>query len=380
MVQKNKICFVVSVYATINAFMKNHIKVLATEFDVSLVGNLSEDEIKEALHLGFSSCKSIPLKRNINIISDIVSVFQLIRYFRKERFYSIHSITPKAGLLCALSSYIARIPNRIHIFTGQVWATKNGVGRCIFRNLDKLIVFLNNKILVDGESQRLFLTENGVLKKDQGEVLGCGSISGVDTDRFTPNPEVRLNLRKEIGIPDGFVVYSFLGRLNIDKGIPELFKAFSELVIDHSNVFLLIIGVDEQSMLSILKDYPRIIEGVNFCFYGFSKEPENILQASDIFCLPSHREGFGSSVIEASCLEIPVICSDAYGLRDAFIENKTGLKHGVGDHSELKNKMEFFLLNPSRILEMGANGRKNVLTNFSSSYVSECWLNYYKSL
>ena len=71
--------------------------------------------------------------------------------------------------------------------------------------------------------------------------------------------------------------------------------------------------------------YTHIKEGENFYNYGLTRQPERVLNAGDVFVLPTYREGFGFSVLEAACIGLPSICSDAYGVLDAYIPNETGL-------------------------------------------------------
>ena len=102
-----------------------------------------------------------------------------------------------------------------------------------------------------------------------------------------------------------------------------------------------------------------------------------MLQACDTFCLPSYREGFGLSVIEASALEKPIICSDAYGLQDTIIEGETGLRHRVGEVAHLKEQLEWALEHPQAMREMGKQGRVYVAKNFSGNVLLEAWKSFY---
>ena len=88
---------------------------------------------------------------------------------------------------------------------------------------------------------------------------------------------------------------------------------------------LFLIGHDEEEIQARFQSVSNKIH-----FIPFEKKPEELLQACDTFCLPSYREGFGLSVIEASALEKPIICSDAYGLQDTSIKGETGLRHRAG--------------------------------------------------
>ena len=110
----------------------------------------------------------------------------------------------------------------------------------------------------------------------------------------------------------------------------------------------------------------------------FEKKPEELLQACDSFCLPSYREGFGLSVIEASALEKPIICSDAYGLADTIVQGETGLRHRVGDVDHLKKQLTFALNHPKEMRSMGKVGRKYVEDNYSEKRLLEEWENFYQ--
>ncbi len=376
---KRKICFVVSSVYTAKAFLCDHIERLSEDYDVFLVGNFVQKELPVLNELKLAGFHTIEIQRDISLYKDLKCVLELRRYFRRENFYAVHSVTPKAGLISALAGKLAKVPNRIHIFTGQVWYTKHGILKQLLIFLDKVIASLNTHILVDGESQRQFLIEKRILKASNSFVLWKGSISGVNIKRFHPMQEVRNHWRNELKLVDK-VVFGFLGRLNKDKGILELYEAFNQLAENNSNVHLIFIGGDEENMLSLLPSYIHIREGINFTNYGYTNKPEDVLQAFDVFCLPSHREGFGTSVLEASCLGIPVICSDTYGLMDAMVDGVTGLRHEVGQSKDLHEKMKILAENVTIRKEMSLNARSFVMENFSGEMITNEWVKFYHSL
>jgi len=376
---KRKICFVVSSPVTVKSFLSDHIKELSKDYDIYLAGNFSEEDNAFLENLNLAGYKSIEIYRKINLKKDLSSVLKLRKYLKKEAFFAIHSITPKAGLVTALAGRMARIPYRIHIFTGQVWYTRTGLMKRLLVFLDKLIAGLNTHILVDGESQRQFLIKSRVLKESNSYVLGKGSISGVNTTRFNPDAGIRFQVRNSAGLGNK-VVFGFLGRLNKDKGINELYTAFDRLAGERTDVHLMFIGGDEENMLSLLPSFKNIKEGVNFTNFGYTNKPEEVLQALDVFCLPSYREGFGTSVLEASCMGIPVICSDTYGLMDAMIDGVTGLRHKVKDAGDLHNQMLKMAISKELREELGRSGRDYVLKNFSGATITDEWVRFYKSL
>ena len=372
---KKKICFVVVQSTTINSFLKNHISALSQNYDVYVAGNIqSMDEIPELKVCGLYH---FDVQRQITIHKDIKALWQLYRYFKQMKFDAVHSVTPKAGLTTAIAAKLAGIKHRTHIFTGQVWATRHGFMRSLLKAIDKIIAHLDNHILVDGESQRQFLIKNGVVSSEKSRVLGAGSISGVNTEAYNPSPETREQMRKELGLSPDKVVFAFSGRANRDKGIYELYEAFNNIAPNHPEAFLLLFGWDEGNCIQEISKYPNIVDGENFHFYGFTPTPGIQLQASDVFLMPSYREGFGSSVIEASCLGLPVICSDAYGIMDAMEEGVTGLRCKVADTQSLQAAMETLLNNKELREQLGANGRKMVFEKFKGDVITAEWVKYY---
>lgn len=379
--KKNKICFVVSTLSTVRAFLDNHIRQLSGLFDVYIVANLTEKDSEYLQNLPIKGYKHIGIERKIQLIRDIRAVGVLTRYFWKEQFFAVHSVTPKAGLVTAMAGKLAGINSRIHIYTGQVWASRNGMMRKLLKLMDQLIAKLNTHSLVDGNSQREFLLKEKVLAESNSLVLANGSIAGVDTVKFRPDMIARTEIRNSLGIKDDQVVFIFLGRLCKDKGIDEQLEAFSMLQKENPNAYLLLVGSDEEKYTEKIRDnYKNLVDKVNFCLYGLTPSPARLLNAGDVFCLPSYREGFGMSVIEASSTGLAVIVSDAYGLRDSIIPEVTGLVCKMQDVDSLHKKMVLLMEQPGYRKLLGKNGRAYIQSNFNQADVSKAWVEFYKGL
>lgn len=373
--KRKKICFVVPSIGTARVFLKNHIEELSVYFDIYLVTNVLEEEMIYLSNVPIQEIKHVKITRRISLINDLRTLLHLCSYFKAMRFDAVHTLTPKVGLLGILASRLVNVSNRIHIFTGQVWHTKKGVYKYFLMFLDRFTVWNSTHILVDGQSQRQFLIKNRIVLESNSFVLGKGSISGVDTNRFIPNAIIKKEVRDELGINENEVVFMFLGRMNTDKGINELAEAFNSLRNIHANVRLLLVGGDEENMTPVVKQ--KIKDSESVIFYGVTPKPERYIQACDIFCMPSYREGFGLSLIEASLLEKPIICSDTYGLMESIIENKTGLRHKVADVDSLYMAMEKLFYDKNLTESLGQGGREYVLENFSAKTISEKWVEFY---
>lgn len=376
---KKKIAFVVAIAGTAQAFLKDHMSYLVKEYDVHLVANFKPEEKGEYEELGVT-CHEAPIQRSIKLGADLKALFELRKLFKKEKFDSVHSVTPKAGLLTSIAGWMARVKKRVHIYTGQVWATRKGVMRAILKMMDRAIALFDTDILVDGEGQRQFLIKEGVLKESNSSVLANGSIAGVKLERFVISEETRQLERDKLGLKDEDVCFIFMGRLNHDKGIGELYEAFNKLIPDCPNAKLVLYGHDEEGYDTKAESYSNIKRGVNYFYPGHTSAPFASLQAGDVFVLPTWREGFGMSVLEAQGLALPAITSDAYGVVDATVEGQTALRCKVDDPEGLCRCMKVYYDNPEMRRQHGLAGRKRVEESFVGSKVSEAWVDFYHKL
>ncbi len=373
-----KICFVTAAPLTLRAFMRNHLLALSARYEVSAVADFSREDIS-ANWLPFARLHPVAIARPISPRADWHALLALIRYFRSERFDAVHSVSPKAGLLAMTAARLAGVPHRIHCFTGQVWATGKGPGRWLLKSADRVIAANSNHLLADSHSQRDFLEAEGVVARGAVNVLGLGSISGVDLDRFHPDMKLRQSVRTQLGVPDDACLLLFLGRLNQDKGIFDLAQAFARLARDFSQVWLAVVGPDEAGVAARFNALcgdalARVVR------VGYTSTPEHYMAAADVFVLPSYREGFGSVVIEAAACGIPTVASRIYGLTDAVEEGETGLLHPPADIAALHETLARLCGDAEMRARLGEKARIRAAAHFSMVSVTAELLAFYEKI
>ena len=376
---RKKIALIVTSVLMVRFFLVPHILSLSKKYDLTLILKNDHPEILKDMNLPVRVIE-IPIERKISLYRDFLALLRLVFCLKKERFDLVHTINPKAGLLGTIASWIVRCPKRIHTFQGEVWATKKGLYRILLKELDRLVAVLTTNIIVVSKTERDLLIKECVISPEKSTVLANGSISGVDLDRFKFNKEVRYDLRLQLGIEDTQIVFLYIGRLNMDKGVSELFSAFNSLIEQADNVKLLVVGVDEDDFYTkrVLNKFPNLNGYVKSVSY--TETPENYMSASDILVLPSHREGFGMVVIESAAVGIPSIGSDIYGIQDAIVDKLTGLLFEVGNASALCESMKLLLQNHSVRLQMGENAYQRVVKLFNQNDVIAETLKYYDAL
>ena len=140
----------------------------------------------------------------------------------------------------------------------------------------------------------------------------------------------------------------------------ESFKIISKT---HKDAILLIVGKDEMNITYHIDKFDKYLLN-KIIIRPHTHNAQDIYNIANIFCLPSEREGFGNSVIEASAVELPVIGSNIYGLQSSLINNYNGVVFKVGDIKDLAKKISYLLTNESQCIKFGKNGREYVKKNF----------------
>ncbi|MHA3737422.1 glycosyltransferase family 4 protein [Pseudomonas sp. Eth.TT006] len=342
----------------------------------------SRDEMSDVL-AGHKDFTYVPvnIEREINPLRDLASLVTLVRTFKHNKFDVVHSTTPKAGLLCAIAGLFSGTKVRLHTFTGQPWVTMSGAKRTILKFCDKVIGLLNTHCYADSVSQRDFLVSSGIIKADKISVIGSGSLAGIDLARFDAarySSQALSALRTELDIPESGKILLFVGRITPDKGIRELVAAFSSIVRQDENVFLVLVGPFESVGETIVKQVEDPNVKNNIKIIGYSDEPEKYMALADLLCLPSYREGFGTVVIEAAAMGTPTVGTNIYGLSDAIMNGVTGVLVPPKDSVALETAISSALSDLQSISAMGVAARQRALNEFGAKRCSDLLINEYK--
>jgi glycosyltransferase involved in cell wall biosynthesis len=325
----------------------------------------------------------IDISRGIAPLRDLAALVPMVRLFRSFRPDAVHSTTPKAGLLCAVAGFLARVPVRLHTFTGQPWLELSGPARWFSRASDWLIARFNTHCYADSHSQRDFLIAEGLCRAEDISVLASGSLAGVDLSRFNSASLAgrALKCRETLAIPFTARVVLFIGRVTRDKGISELADAFSRIKAADSEVYLVVVGPTEpqrdplpSALLQALESDERVR------MTGYDADPEKYLAMADLLCLPSYREGFPNVVIESGALGVPTVGTRINGLRDAVVDGVTGLLVPAKNPVALAEALASLLKNEPKRKQMGNAARERVRNLFDSRVVNSRVLEEYKRL
>ncbi len=351
-------------------FLRNHIKFFSKNYQVVIF--TKKNDTNDVLKFLPSKVKvvDIPFRRKINLFYDLFSLIKLTSNVYQNEFDIIYSISPKAGFLSMVAGKMVGVPIRINNFTGQQWVIKKGFQRQIIKFVDSATAKLATLNLVDGKSQQQFLIKNNIINKINSKVIKHGSICGVNLKQFLPNKKHKDLTRKKLGIPKKDIVFIYLGRVNKDKGIDKIAIAITNLLKQKFSVSLLIVGPQEDP---VLDGVAKIFNCYKDCLnvVPFTSKPEIYLQASDVFCTLSNKEGFGNSIIEAGACGLPSIGSNIYGLKDSILHNKTGYLVDRSDQKKINYYFKKIVKNKNNMIKMGMNAKLRTIKYFDQDIISK---------
>lgn len=319
----------------------------------------------------------VEMSRSISPLSDLVSLWRLVRVMRRERPDMVHTVTPKAGLLGMLAARMAGVPVRVHTFTGLLFPTATGLRRRLLMTTDRLTCMAATHIVPEGEGVKADLISGHITRKPL-RVLGYGNVRGVDLGHYHPSPAIdaeAARLRRNLGIPEGARVFTFVGRLVGDKGLRELIAAIRGL-----GCHLVLAGAPEGGADDILETLLRSDPHIHLSD-GWVDDVRPWLAMADALVFPSYREGFPNVVLEAGAMERPAIVTDINGSREIITHGVNGLVVPPRDTDALREAMKRFLsLPPGEVRRMGIAARENVVRKFSQRYVRDCLKQFYREI
>lgn len=355
-----KICYVTTIPATIQSFILPLAEYLHenTDWDISFI--CSDEEKFEKSLPEYINFYPVHMERGISV-AGVKAMFQIKKILKKEKFDMVQYSTPNASLYTAMAAKSAKIPIRLYCQWGIAYVGFNGLKREIFKTVEKFVCGLSTYVQPDSKSNLNFARSEGLYSEKKSSVIWNGSACGVSLDKFNiqRKNEYRSYIREKYNIGRNTFVYIFIGRVTRDKGINELLSAFKKLN-DDSVLFL--IGKNEVDTSVNRELYDWSLENKNIIYTGNVDDVERYLSAADCYVLPSYREGFGMSVIEAETMGVPVIVTDIPGPVDAVIDNKTGLLVKKADENSLLDAMK--KIRKLNYQKMGKEGHKFASDNF----------------
>ena len=378
-IAKKKIIRATTIPRSLNAFCNGMLRELSDKYEVVAVSS-PDKELKEVAEREGVRTIGVHMERRISLMKDVKSLLQMLKVFKNEKPTMVHSMTPKAGLICMMAAKFCGVPVRVHTFTGLVWPTETGLKRRILMATDWLTCACATHIIPEGQGVLNDLRNGGITKK-QMRVLGHGNVRGVDMEYYKRTPEI-IHASDSIKRADRFT-FIFVGRIVNDKGISELVLAFKRLLSVHPETRLILVGPYENDHDPISSEIQKEIDSIEQIEVVGPKFGEALLPyyaASDCFVFPSYREGFPNTVMEAGAMDLPSIVTDINGSREIIENGVNGIIIPSKDTNSLYNAMCTMIENVELRHNMASVSREMIGKRFEKGFVRKCLYDYYDEI
>lgn len=200
--------------------------------------------------------------------------------------------------------------------------------------------------------------------------------NGIDMDQFNlPTEKEKLEIRRELDIPEDAFVWVYTGQFIERKNVPFLLRNYVKKFGNdkHSYILLLGDGPDRGKLVNKYASNPHID------FRGNVSNVNHFLKACDAYISTSKSEGLPNGVLEAMATGLPVLISDIEQHKEIFeVDDKIGLLYCQKDEKDFCDKMEQMYC--EKFVEAGKNARFSVCENFSSANMSRKYQEVYERI
>lgn len=327
---------------------------------------------------------SVNIDRSINLKSNLKTIISMIKIFKNVQPDIVHVHTPVAALLGRIAARLSGVPNIV--YTAHGFYFHEGMSNFKFYFyylLEKYAGRLCTDYIFTQSKEDYELAKHGHFLKNNNYLHISNGIDLVERFNYKKinNNDIQ-QLKHELKINERATVFSFLGRMVKEKGILELLKAFEIVNKKHPETVLICMGSLPKSERD-QSAYDEIIKfdsSDNIIFTGQVEAPELYYALSDVFVLPSYREGMPRSIIEAMAMHNAVIATNIRGSREEVVHGHNGYLVPVGNVTELVAYMTYLIENPDVIDSMKHEGYKKTLEEYNEKTVVSKQLTVFKKM
>lgn len=379
-----RIVVITTVPQTLAAFFPRQLRSLAEAgFDVHAVSSPGPDLDAIGLIPGVT-IHGLAMERQPRPLQDCRSLLNLYRLIKQLRPQIVHSHTPKAGLLGMAAARAAGVPVRLYSIHGLPLETRAGNFRKVLEAAERGSAALSTRTYAISWSVNQRVRELNLCPAAKLATLGDGSCAGVDLDRFDADADWtarRAALRRKVGLPEQALLLTYVGRLSVDKGTGVLAEAWPMIAQQVPELHLLLAGEPDPtdplpaSALQSLRNDPRVH------FAGGVSQPDVpvVYASSDLFVLPTFREGLSQVALEAGAMGVPIVSTRVTGL-DAVQDGRTGLLVPARQSAPLAAAIVELARSAEQRGQLSSAAKEHVRAKYSAERVNHLWMAEYKRL
>lgn len=308
---------------------------------------------------------------SLNVSSRLLyplAVLRLSRFLKQNKIDILQTHLFHAAMIGLTAARLAGTPTKIvsrhHIDDVALTGSKFHVA------IDKWASRKADLVVVPSKATRNYMIE---VEAHSGENIRVVPY-GFDFDMLSAGQDDRQRVRAEFGIDDKFVI-GCVGRFFKNKGHRYLFEAVKALVSEFPQIRVLLLGDGDKQMLDEQIFELGIVE--NVIFAGFRRDVAACMKAMDLLVHPSLSESFGQVIVEAMCVETPVVVTSVGGVPEIVENGKTGIVVDPKNSAALAVAIKSLLVDSEMLFRLAENGRKSVYANFNvEQFIERQWACY----
>lgn len=325
-----KILYVTNITRNVNAFFIPHLNMIVDEGHTvdcacKITGEheIKKDKLRESINFF-----DIPVTRNPLNFKNIVALHKLYKLQKEKKYDVIHVHSPIIGAYTRLLKIA--FPDVKMIYTAHGYHFHKGASKLtwlIFYNIEKFLSRYTDLLITINY-------EDYQVSKDFRckELIKMNGV-GVDLSEFKEiSEQEKLVIRKSIGLNEDDFILIMVGEHNKNKNQIQLIKAVQELESDYPKIKAIFIGDGE--LLEENKKYIINNNIKNAIILGFRRDVNQLVNASDVLCSLSYREGLPKNVIEGLACGKVILGTNVRGTSDLIENGVNGYNVNPGDYDK----------------------------------------------
>ena len=321
-------------------------------------------------------------RKSLNPFSEKKAINSIYNAIKNLKIDILHTFTAKPNIYGTMAGRRAGIPIIFNLVEGLgSFYTKDTykykLVRFMMEHLYKKAFDISNGCIFVNNDDPNYMIKKNIIKQENVKIIKS---VGVDSQKFCIDnySEEKLKKLKKENFLDERIVILMVARAIWDKGIKEYYDAAKIIKRDYENVEFLLVGPTDNGNLSCASE--EFLTSGYVKWLGHRDDIVDLTAISDIYVLPSYREGLPATLMEAASMSKPIVTTDTVGCRDVVIDGENGFLVPIKNTEQLIKKITTLILNKSLRSQMGLLGRKKVEKEFDVHKVVDQYMEYYEKV
>lgn len=376
--RKKKIVHLANVEQTIDLFLEPQLKALLDlGYEVHAICPVRY--LKETIETKGIKVHHVNVTRDITPLSDFLMFLKIWWILIRERYYLVHTHSAKMEFFGQLAAWLALTPHIVYTNHGMIFRSQTSrLKNYVLITMARISGKISDLIFSQSQEDIEFAKISGVYPSKKLRYLGNGiDVHTFHIERFDENKIV--NIKKQFGIDSKKLVIGIVARFVKEKGYVEFIEAARLLHQKYKNLHFLCVGNEVEVERDPI-DF-NLIESYglskDFTILKSQKDMPDLYAIMDIVTLPSYREGFPRTLMEAASMSKATIATDISGCRESVKNDYNGLLIPLKENKMLAQAIEKLILDEGLRCKYGLNGRKLALERFDQKkVVSRLFMGY----